>query len=60
MQTLFPHATLQSLRQLVADAVPGNEVKAVLEGHPGTRRDWHWEVDLPFQETLFRDGDVDL
>eukprot|EP00975_Prorocentrum_lima_P011016 2341826-Prorocentrum_lima.AAC.1 len=60
MQPLFPHATLQSLEHLVADAAPGNEVKAVLEGHPRTRRDWQWEVDLPFRQTLFDDGDIDL
>eukprot|EP00975_Prorocentrum_lima_P056309 11807997-Prorocentrum_lima.AAC.1 len=44
---------------LVADAVPGNLVAAVLEGHPAIRRDWLWGADLPFSRALYDVGDVE-
>eukprot|EP00975_Prorocentrum_lima_P046727 9767930-Prorocentrum_lima.AAC.1 len=59
MATLFPYATMQSLQCLVADAVLGHHVTAVLEGHPALRRDWPWESDLPLRTGLYSDGDVE-
>eukprot|EP00975_Prorocentrum_lima_P042634 8955483-Prorocentrum_lima.AAC.1 len=58
-QPLYPHATMTSLLDLVGDAVPGNMVTAVLEGHPAIRRDWLWGADLPFTRALFDVGDVE-
>eukprot|EP00975_Prorocentrum_lima_P062815 12887738-Prorocentrum_lima.AAC.1 len=29
-----------------------------MEGHPRARRDWQWEVELPFRQTFWDEGDV--
>eukprot|EP00975_Prorocentrum_lima_P028031 5892366-Prorocentrum_lima.AAC.1 len=59
MATLFPYATMTSLQSLVADAVPGHHVTAVLEGHPAMRWGWAWESDLPLRTGLYSDGGVE-
>eukprot|EP00975_Prorocentrum_lima_P044100 9247987-Prorocentrum_lima.AAC.1 len=60
MACLFPHASLETARSLVADAVARQEVTAVMEGHPHTQSAWQHEGDLPFSREFWRVGDVDL